>query len=385
MQKAVFSLKPKIIFGPGSINDIGDEIRSVEPNPKVFICTDAGIVKSGISSQVTAVLDDQGIQYALFSDVVPNPKMETVDQALAAMKKFGGNVIVAIGGGSPMDTAKAVAGLYTNGGKISDYEGFELMKKPAIPIIAIPTTYGTGSEVGSCAVITNEEKNYKMMIISDCLNPKAAIVDPDLLVALPPKIAASTAIDALTHAIESYTCLRANPVTDALNIHAIKLIAQNGPQAIMSNCNLEATANMAIASTLAGAAMGNTGLGLVHAIAHALGGVADMPHGVANSILLPYVMRFNLPAVPEKYQIVGVTMGADVAKLCPLEAAKVTCTKVIPEFCQLAGVPSKFREVGLDKKLFDMIADYAMKDGNFPPNPRVTTKEDILAILEEAY
>jgi alcohol dehydrogenase class IV len=250
-------------------------------------------------------------------------------------------------------------------------------------VLAIPTTYGTGSEVTNAAVITNVEKKYKMLLLDDKMTPRKAILDPLLLLDLPPRIAASTGMDALTHAIESYVSNTAEPITDALNLHTIKLIAENLPSAVGTNWDLDATANMLYASTITGFAFSNTALGLVHAMAHALGGTIDLPHGVANAIVLPFVMEFNLISSPRKFRDVAVAMGECVEGLSLLDAANVA-VQAVRKLSKWLGIPQSLSEVGVNPSTIDYMAECAIKDGNVGFNPRPATKADLVALFKAA-
>ena len=377
-----FGAHSSLIMGPGAAAKAGEQLESFGVS-KVLVCTDKGIVGAGILDEITPSLDKVGIKYAVFDGVVGNPRIKTVDDGLQAFEDNGCDGFLAVGGGSSMDTAKAIGIVAANGGSIVDYEGFFKVKDPLPPLLAVPTTYGTGSEVTNAAVITNVEKKYKMLLLDDKMTPKKAILDPLLLLNLPPSIAASTGMDALTHAIESYISNTAEPITDALNIHAIKLIAENLPVAMATNWDVEATANMLYASTMTGFAFSVTALGYVHCIAHALGGAIDLPHGVANALILPYVMEFNLVACPRKFVDIARAMGENVEGLALLDAA-AKAIEAVRKLSKALGIPQSLHEVGVDPDTIDYMAECAMKDGNAGFNPRGGTKEDFVAILQAA-
>lgn len=385
MEKKIFNLGTKIVHGNEVLGEIAEELYRVNDNPKVFICTDKGIEDVGLLDKLTKSLNESSIEFTVYDEVIANPRIETVENGLEAMKEFDGNLIVAFGGGSTIDTAKAISVLYTNGGNIYDYHGRDKIEKPGVPLVAVPTTFGSGSDVSAATVITDKKNKNKKLIISEHLIPRIALLDPTLLLELPRDMASSAAIDALTSGIESYTSLRATPLTDALNIKAIEMIHENATKAVMNNCHIAASGEMLLASTMTGIAFTNTGLGLVHSIAHAIGGLYDIPHGVANSILLPSVMEFNIPVVAEKYKKIGTVMGLQIDHMNDFEAAKYVCKEYIPEFSRMVGVPKKLRDLGLPREIFGQIAEYAMTDENFANNPRYTTKDDILGILDNAY
>lgn len=381
---STFSMPTRIISGYGCISEVGEYLQKNDNNPRVLLCTDSGLSGTSIIRKITAVLAEKHISYVIFDGVVPNPRIGTVEKGLQLLRENQSNVIVGVGGGSSMDTAKAIAALDTSGGSIKDYEGRDKLKNTTKSLIAIPTTYGTGSEANCATLITDENRQEKMIIVSQYLQPKCAFIDPDLMVELPPLIGASTVVDALTHAIESYTSMIAQPITDALNLEAIRLIKENALAAVMTNNNVEATCNVAIASTMAGMAFGNTGLGLVHAIAHALGGITDIAHGVANAVLLPHVMKFNIPVVSHKYKKVGLAMGLNLHNMESTSAAEMVFMEV-ERFCNLLEIPRRLRDVGIQREIFKRVAENAMKDPNFARNPRQADQSIVLKILNDAY
>jgi alcohol dehydrogenase class IV len=377
-----FTMNSSLTMGPGAVARTGELLKSYGTNV-VLIVTDKGIVSAGLLDQILPSLETAGVEYHVFDGVVANPRIETVDDGLRVYRDSKCNGLLAVGGGSPMDTAKSIGILATNGGCIADYEGFFMVKNPLPTLLAIPTTYGTGSEVTNAAVITNVEKKYKMLLLDDKMTPKKAILDPLLLVNLPPAIAASTGMDALTHAIESYISNAAEPISDALNIFAIKMIAENALPAMATNWDVEATANMLYASTITGFAFSNKALGMVHSLAHALGGAIDLPHGVANAILLPFVMEFNMAASPTKFADIARAMGESVDGLPMLDAA-FKAVEAVRKLSRLLGIPQTLSEVNVDPETIDYMAECAVKDGNTGFNPRRGTKEDFVALFKTA-
>jgi alcohol dehydrogenase len=377
-----FGMHSSLLMGPGAADRVGEQLKSFGVK-KVLICTDKGIVGAGLLAKLTPAIEQAGIGYAVYDGVVGNPRVETVNDGLAEYRKNGCDGLLAIGGGSSIDTAKAIGILCTNGGDIRDYEGFFKIREPLPPLLAIPTTYGTGSEVTNASVITNVEKKYKMLLLDDKMTPRKAILDPLLLLDLPVKIAASTGMDTLTHAIESYVANSAEPITDALNLATIKLVAENLAPAVGTNWDLEATANMLYASTITGFAFSNTALGLVHAMAHALGGTIDLPHGVANAIVLPTVMEYNLISCPQKFRDIAIAMGERVEGLALLDAAQAA-VQAVRKLSRYLGIPKSLSEVGVDPSTIEYMAECALKDGNVGFNPRPATKADFVALFKGA-
>ncbi|MBN1314122.1 MAG: iron-containing alcohol dehydrogenase, partial [Anaerolineales bacterium] len=317
-----FLVSTVFIAGPGSVSRVG-EIAQKQGMASVLIVTDSGIVQAGLLEPVKESLDQAGIKFAIYDRVVPNPRIATVTGGLDAYRKNQCDGLLAVGGGSSIDTAKGIRVVEAHGGTIDEFEYPAPIPNPLPPMVAIPTTYGTGSEATSGAVITNEYKEYKFGVDDPKMTANYAILDPLLLLKLPPSIAAATGMDALTHAIEAYTTFESRPFSDALNLQAIRLIVANLPPAMSTEWDLEATANMLYASAMAGIGMQTCGgLGLVHGMAHALGGLIDMPHGVANAILLPWVMAFNLPACAGRLKDIAMTMGEPVYDLSDWEAAE---------------------------------------------------------------
>ncbi len=377
-----FGMHTSLLMGPGAAGRVGEQLKSFGVK-KVLVCTDKGIVGAGLLAKLTPAIEAAGIGYAVYDGVVGNPRIETVNDGLAEYRGHGCDGLLAIGGGSSIDTAKAIGILCTNGGDIRDYEGFFKIREALPPLLAIPTTYGTGSEVTNAAVITNVEKKYKMLLLDDKMTPRKAILDPLLLLDLPHRIAASTGMDTLTHAIESYVSNAAEPITDALNLATIKLVAENLAPAVGTTWDLDATANMLYASTITGFAFSNTALGLVHAMAHALGGTLDLPHGVANAIVLPTVMEFNLISCPRKFRDIAIAMGEDVEGLSLLDAASVA-VDAVRKLSKWLGIPQSLSEVGVDPSTIEYMAECAIKDGNVGFNPRPATKADLVALFTAA-
>lgn len=383
MKDFIFDLPTAVYFGNGYVNRVGDELND-RGFTRPMIITDKGIVDAGLVEPIKKSLAEKKIKFYLFDEVGANPKSSLIYKGVDYYKINKCDAMVAVGGGSSMDSAKAMGMLISNGGKVEDYEGFGNIKKPLPFILAIPTTYGTGSEVSNASIITNEEKKVKMFIGSNYLAPSMAIIDPELLVKLPYKIAASTGMDALTHAIESYVSKNANPVSDALNEYAIKAIASNLTGAATTDDDLEATSQMVMASCITAMAFNYTALGLVHSIAHSLGGLYDIPHGLANALMLPYVMKFNIPSRVNKFVKIAQLMGEDTAGLNDIDAAHLSLDAV-NRLIEKLDIPTSLKEIGVDKASFKDITKHVFKDGNIGFNPRTVKEEDVMKILSSAY
>lgn len=378
-----FRIETRLVMGAGASAQTGEELKSMGAK-KALVVTDKGIVDAGLLEGILTSVTDAGVEAVVFDGVVPNPRIGTVDDCIGMYRAESCDSFLTVGGGSSMDTAKTAGVLATNPGGVLDYEGPELVKKDMPPMVAIPTTYGTGAEVSPGAIITNEHKKYKMGIGDDWhMSPAAAILDPLLLLDLPPRIAASTGMDALTHAIEAYVANWAQPFSDAWNIHAIQLIAENLPAAMATNTDIEATANMLYASTMTGLAFSNAGLGFVHSMTHALGGMLDMPHGVANALVLPYVMEYNMLANPRKFVDIAQAMGENVDGL-PLLDAAAKSVEAVRKLSKRLGIPQRLSEVGVEPSAIDAMAEWAFRDGNTECNPRPGTKGVFIQLFENA-
>ena len=376
-----FEMPSRLVFGVGSSQRVGEEMARLGSS-RVLVVTDPGLMKTGIPEMITGSLGKAGIAWTIFSDVEPNPSVETVEAAFGLYREHGANGIVAVGGGSSIDTAKAVGVLAVGGGSIRDYEGIGKVKGPLPPLLAVPTTCGTGAEVTHYAVITDKQRKFKMTIGSAFNIPKVAVVDPGLLTNLPAHLVASTGMDALTHAIESYTNLVSHPLSEALNIQAIRMIAQNLRIAV-ANGSLSALCELALASTMTGIGFTNTRLGIVHAMSHPVGGHANVPHGVANAILLPHAMEYNLMGNPQKHAEVAAAMGEAVDGLSLMDAAWQS-VEAVRNLSRDIGIPEGLRAVGVTDDMLEPMAEDAMKSGNIPLNPRRVTKKDILNIYKRA-
>jgi len=380
---SIFRMKTKVIYGNNAIKDIGTYVRELK-GTRVLIVTDQGIKKAGIVERLIKFLKEENINYTIYDEVVANPPIQVVEKGAKLARETNTDLIITIGGGSSIDVGKGINVLLTNGGDIKDYIGVEKVSQPTLPLIAIPTTCGTGSEVTWSTVITDPEEQFKFAILSSQNIPEIAIIDPTIMVSLPPELIASTGMDALTHAIEAYVSVKAQPFSDALAIYAINLISSNLRKAVLYQDNLEYVGKMAIASTMAGAAFTNGFLGLVHAMSHTLGGVFDIPHGIANAILLPYVMKFNMIAAPQKFAKIAEAMGENIKGLNVLEAAEKALNAVVKLSTDI-GIPNNLRDVGMDPNMIEKLAADSMRSGNVLTNPRKNTIEDVKTLFRNAY
>ncbi|MCG7335945.1 iron-containing alcohol dehydrogenase [Sporosarcina sp. ACRSM] len=373
-------------FGRGCVSVVGERCE-ILGGTKALIVTDRFLrgLEDGAVSRVASSLEEAGIAYTFFDGVEPNPKDHNIYDGLKIFKDEQCDLIITVGGGSAHDCGKGIGIAASHEGDLyEDYAGIEKLTNPLPPIVCVNTTAGTASEVTRHCVITHAEKKIKYVIVSWRNTPLVSINDPELMVGKPPALTAATGIDALTHAVESYVSLGANPVTDAVAIQAIKLISQNLRQAVAYGQNLEARENMAHASLLAGMAFNNAGLGYVHAMAHQLGGLYDMPHGVANAILLPHVERFNLISNLQKFADIAVFMGENIEGLSLREAAD-KAIESIKKLCQDVNIPSSLRELGVKEEDFEYMAKLALQDGNAFSNPIQGTETDIVNIFKAAY
>lgn len=371
-----FFLPTKLVYEVGAIkNKLAGEIKVLNTD-KVLVVTDKGVVSAGLLTDVEEALKNDGITYQVFDEIEPNPSTDTCYKGYEMAKEMGVGALLAVGGGSPMDVAKAIAVLMTNGGNLDEYEGVDKFENDPLPFLAIPTTAGTGSEVTTFSVITIRARNYKMTIVSTRILPRVAILDPVVLKTVPAHVAAACGMDALTHAIESYINLVASPATDAFGAEAMRLIGKYLRKYVANRSNMEAAAGMLVASNLAGVAFGIARLGNVHAMAHPLGGFFNVPHGVANAILLPHVMKFNMLADDGKYKRIAELLGEDVSRLTDLEAAPLAI-EAVEKLSAAIGIPKTLTEVGVKEDKIPAMSVDAMASGNVLINPRATKLEDI--------
>lgn len=381
MQDFMFSIPQNIVFGKGSLAKLPSLLEKTAKG-KILIISDRGLEKVGAVKKVTDILDQAGVGHEEFLDIEPNPSVETVNAATAIYKESEAAGIIALGGGSPMDVAKAVGVLAIHGGEITQYEGAHKVPGKIVPTIAIPTTAGTGSEVTAFSVITDKARNYKLTVFSYELIPAYAVLDPELIMSLPAFVAASTGLDALVHAIESYLSKAASPFTDAMAEKAMSLIGKNIRKFVADRSNEEAACSMMLASTFAGIAFAWARLGNVHAMAHPLGGFFNVPHGVANAILLPTVLEYNALADNGRYEIIYDLIKESKEKEYYFDP--YTLVREIRKLTGELGIPEGLSQVGVtEDKIPDMAAD-AMKSGNIAVNPRQSNIKDIEMLYKKA-
>ncbi len=379
-----FHLPTVIEAGSGLIHAAGPLIQKTIGGKRALIVTDPGVRRAGLADAVRASLEKEGIVCEWFDQVEPNPKDRDVEAGGEAAKLFAADLIVAVGGGSVLDSAKAIALLHTHGGRIRDYEGRGKVVRDVTPVAAIPTTAGTGSEVTRGAVITDSSRKFKMTVKDVKLAPRLAIVDPETTYALPAAITASTGMDAFVHAIEAYTCKLANPLSDAMAEAAMNLIYRSLRTAVFDGGNKQARYDMMIGSLLAGIAFSHADVAAVHCMAEALGGLYDTPHGVANSIFLPVVTEYNIPANPAKHARAAAVCGLPVSGLTDEEAASLL-VDALYRLSRDIGIPM-LRSLGyVDPNDFADLAESAYRNGSTPSNCREIGKDGYLGLFRRCF
>ena len=386
MKDFIFKMPAKVRFGEGIHKQLGTILKDEMGFSKVFVATDKGIVATGIIDKVKEGLDKGGIAYEIYDELIPDPTIEVVDEAADVLRQSGADVVLAVGGGSPIDTAKAMCMLQTHEGSVRDYlfGGSKQVTRETMPLVCIPTTAGTGSEMTAASVISNNQDKTKVSVTHENLIPRIALIDPELQMGMPPFITATTGMDALTHAIESYVSLNAEPISDAMGIAAIRMISENIRLATADGSNKVARTNMAIASTIAGVAFMNGGLGVVHGIAQTIGAVAHVAHGVANSLLLPYCMERNVVGNLSKFRNIAIAMGENIDGLSEREAAQAAVDAVF-QLAEDLKVPMKLKDVGVTREMFPEIIEGTMEYRLLGVNPCKLKPSDIEEILENAF
>ena len=369
------------LIGAGCLNDLGATVNDLGFK-KAFVVTDNFLMSNGVANKVLNVLEGAGIAYEVYSEVVPNPTCKNVHDGLERLKGTDCDFLVSIGGGSPQDTAKAIGILATNGGHIKEYEGVNLSKNKSLPIVAVNTTAGTSSEVTINYVVTDEERHVKMVMVDKNSLATVTVNDPELMVEKPASLTAATGMDALTHAIETIVTPGAYPVSDATALAAVKIIFDYLPRAVENGHDIEAREQMVYAVFLGGIAFSNAGLGNVHAMAHQLGGIYNLPHGVCNAMLLPYVEEENAKYVPEKFVSIANVLGYDVEGKSAQECAAFVVDSM-KELAKKVGIPATLGELGVNDVDFDLLAENAMKDICAPGNPVEFTKEQIIELYKK--
>lgn len=375
-----FRTSMNIKCGFGIVDNLGKEVKQMGFSHVLF-ATDPGLSKAGISARATESLSKNGIAFDVFDTIESNPRDITIEKAWERVKDHPIQAVVGLGGGSALDGAKASAVLATNGGTLSQYDGPDKIKKPALPIIAIPTTAGTGSEVTSNAAITDSARHYKMSLRSPYIIPSLSLLDPGLLATLPEGIAAESSMDAIIHAAEAFVSNRSNALSDALAVEALEYLCPNIRPFIAARSNQAAAEKMLLGSMFAGTVIGNTGTGNDHALARALGGAHDLGHGLACSIMFPYVVRFNFIANPAKYRKFAQLLGLNVTGC----SDSASCDMLVEELFRLLsdlGIPHKLSAIGLSDLNVEAVARVAA--ANSGPNPRTTSAKDLENLLREA-
>jgi alcohol dehydrogenase len=379
-----FQMSHKLVMGNGAISGLPAIIEQLKCK-KALIVTDKGIVKAGLDRRIKEILKKNDIIFESFEEVEPDPKIEIVLQCLENAMSENCDVIIGFGGGSSLDIAKVTAVLMTNKGDLKSYFGIGNIPQAGIPTIMIPTTSGTGSEVTPIAILSDKNEQLKKGIVSEFLYPTYALIDPELTLSLPPHITAYTGIDALTHAIEAYTNRFAQPFIDTLALEAIRLIGANLRTAVYDRKNLSARYNMALGSLYGGLCLGSVNTAAVHALAYPLGGMFDVPHGVANSLLLPYVMEVNLDSDFGKFANIALAMGEDISGL-NIEAAAHKSLDAVRKISSDTGIISHIRELGIPGSAIEPMAEGAMKVTRLlNNNPKTLSIDDVRQIYKNAY
>lgn len=373
-----FEMPTRIEYALGAVKRLPSEVAALGAE-KVLVVTDKGVRKAGLDARIADLLTGAGVAFRVYDGVEPNPKDRNVEEGARLAREFGAQALVALGGGSPIDCAKSIGVLVSHGGdRIKKYEGKKTVVLPVLPWIAIPTTAGTGSEVTFSSVITDTEGKYKMTVKSPLMAAKAALVDPELTFTVPSHITASTGVDALTHAIEAYTVTCSEPISDAVALHAITLISKHLRDAVRDGRNAEARAGMMLGSLLAGIAFSHSDVGSVHCMAESLGGIYDLPHGVCNAILLPYVMEYNMDYCRERYAKVAEMMG--VQAVADGAAAAVESVRSL---CQDVRLPT-LSTLGIRRSDLDVLAEMSARNISTQSNPRPMDKNDYLEVFRRA-
>lgn len=379
----IFRMTTTVMFGKGIVDQLPAKVQEFKKE-SVLIVTDKGVRQAGLLAPIEKSLVDAGLQVAVFDDVEPDPGLDTIHRGAAFFKERQGDFLVALGGGSPMDTAKGIRILADNGGNIRDYAGLNKVPgRSSIPLVTIPTTSGTGSEVTIFAVLSDWEQNVKITISSPYLAAELAIVDPLLTLSAPPRITAATGIDALAHAIETYVSNLAQPPADALALRAIEVIGANLRAAVANGSKPEPRTEMSLGSLLAGMAFNNGFLGITHSLGAALSGHAHVSHGIAIALLLPYVMEYNAMANLEKHWDIALALGEEVEGLSVRDGA-FAAAEAVRNLVEDINLPSRLRELGVKEGDLAGMAKSAIGHGMVKMNPRQPNEAELLAILKKA-
>jgi len=374
-----------IVNGPGAVREVGSFAKGL--GKKALIVTDNLLEKIGLLDEIKKSLEASGIPYSVYDKVAMEPTMEYAEEGVKTFRESGAELLVAVGGGSPIDAAKAISALATNSGKLNDFEGPNKIPRRGAPLIAIPTTAGTGSEVTQFTIITDTMRNVKMLIGSPMIMPTVALVDPLITMKMPQGITAATGLDALTHAIESYASVKAQPITDALALHAIRLISENLRLAWCNGDNVEARTWMMTGALEAGLSFSNSSVALVHGMARPIGAYFHVPHGISNAALLATVIEFSIPGNPKRYADIAEAMGEVTAGMSTMEAAGLAA-KAVKRLTVDLKIPS-LRGLGVEEAKFNSLLNQmaldAIASGSPGNNPRKATKEEIVELYQKAF
>lgn len=376
-----YYVPPINLLGKGCLQDAAAPIKAMGCK-KALISTDKFLTGNGTVDKVAKMLESVGVEYVVYNDAKPNPTVKNVEDGLKVLQENGCDFVVSVGGGSPQDCGKAIAVLATNGGSIKDYEGVNKSSRKSLPIVAITTTAGTSAEVTINYVITDEERHVKMIMVDNNTLAAVTVNDPELMVSMPASLTAATGMDALTHAVEAVVAKGANDVTDATALYAIKQIFEFLPRAVKNGQDLEAREQMCYACYLNGIAFSNAGLGNVHAMAHQLGGLYDLPHGVCNAMLLPVVEEENAKHAPAKFRAIAATIGYDCEGKTDAECVDHVIGR-IKALSEEVGIPKSLKDVGVNDPDYDTLAENAMKDACAGANPVFFDKEKLVELFKK--
>ncbi|MEI8615530.1 MULTISPECIES: L-threonine dehydrogenase [Shewanella] len=379
---AKFFIPSVNVLGQGAVDDAIGDIKTLGFK-HALIVTDKPLVKIGLVGEVAEKLGQNGITSTIYDGVQPNPTVTNVEAGLALLKANNCDFVISLGGGSPHDCAKGIALVATNGGSIKDYEGLDQSAKPQLPLVAINTTAGTASEMTRFCIITDEARHIKMAIVDKHTTPLLSVNDPELMLKKPASLTAATGMDALTHAVEAYVSIAANPITDACAIKAMELIQANLVNAVENGQDINAREQMAYAQFLAGMAFNNASLGYVHAMAHQLGGFYDLPHGVCNALLLPHVQEYNAQVVPARLKDIAKAMGVDVSSMTDEQGASAAIA-AIKKLSVAVKIPENLTLLGVKAEDIPTLADNALKDACGFTNPKQATHAEICQIFTNA-
>lgn len=381
MATHAYYVPPVNLMGRGCLHEAGKMIEEMGIR-KALVVSDRRLISSGVAEQVLSILRKSGLDYVIYDEVQPNPTCQNVHDGLQVFQDHGCDAIISIGGGSPQDAAKAIGIVATNGGHIRDYEGLHQSKHKSVPLVAINTTAGTSSEVTMNYVITDEERKVKMVMVDRNSLVDLSVNDPELMLSKPASLTAATGMDALTHAVEAMVTPGGFTVTSATAAAAVELIFEYLPRAVRDGSDLEAREHMTYACFLGGIAFNNAGLGYVHAMAHQLGGVYDLPHGVCNAMLLPYVEELNAKHVPGKFRHIAKAIGMDVKGRSDEECSDYVI-EAIRQLSKEVGIPEKLSELGVKDPDVELLADNAMKDACAPGNPYQPSKDEVMELFRK--